>query len=114
MTGRNGRRFRYYAGAVAGTAVLLVLGFVAREFQTARRSSVLLLRQAAVAIEAKNLPLATRLLDAILEREPANRKALLYRGEVARDSGDSVAAVKIWSMIPDSFPQEAAVARQFE
>ena len=113
MTARSGRGFRYYAAGVAIVAILLVSGFVAREM-TARPANVLLLRQAAVAIDAENLPLAARLLDEVLEREPDNRKALLYRGEVARDAGDSVAAVKFWSMIPDGFPQEAAIARQFE
>src|SRR5262245_22810382 len=76
-----------------------------------RPSSRILLRQAIAAIDEHDNLRAVRLLDQILDREPTNGRALLYRGQAARNLGDAPAADKYWEAVPDSFPPEAATAR---
>ena len=71
----------------------------------------MLLRQAIAAIDAKDNLRAVRLLDQILEREPNNCRALLYRGQATRNLGDGPGAAKYWAAIPDNHPREAATAR---
>lgn len=101
-------------GVVVLASLLLAGAFTLRGLRKSELATPLALRHAAVAIEAKDFATAGRLLDQILEREPSNLKALLFRGEVARDLGDLPAAARFWSQIPDNFPREAAIARQFE
>src|SRR5204863_10036603 len=47
----------------------------------------------------------------ILEREPKNYLALLYRGQATRNLGDGPGAEKYWEAVSDSHPREAATAR---
>lgn len=101
--------------AVLGGAGLLVAISLGVRYRLA--SSVAtpqLMRRAVAAIEAHDNSAAAKLLDEILQREPVHYKALLYRGQVARDLGDNQAADRWWSMIPDDHPQEAGVARCLE
>ncbi len=112
--GRSGSGYRIYA-ASATCLVLLVIGsFVLWRIHAGRPANVVLLRQALAAMDTQDLAQAARLLDEVLKREPSNRQALLFRGQVYRDLGESARAARTWESISDEFPREAAVARQFE
>src|SRR5205823_3555934 len=102
-----GRRF-IAAGALAG--LLLAGGLAVRTWLLPKRATALVLRQAIASFDAKDNQNAARLLDEILAREPANHKALLYRGHVARDTGDASAASLYWSRVPDNPPHEGGTA----
>ncbi len=103
---------------VAGTGVMALVvaaGVItAQKLLWPRPATALLLRRAAMAIDANDRPAAIRVLDEILEREPENRRALLYRGEMARDSGDELGALRFWSVVPDDPEDVGALARYFE
>src|SRR5262249_19671117 len=105
------RRALKIALAVASALCLVAGVFAARHWLASRPSPALLLREAIDAIEAKDPDRAIRLLDTILQRDPANAKALLYRGEMARDAGDVGGALGFWARIGDDRPQEAGTAR---
>src|SRR5579872_2263523 len=107
------RRSSRYRAAGAGVIALILAAsaLAAWRWVAPRPAIVLLLRQAADASAAQDYATAARLLDEVLGREPANRRALLARGEVARDQNNRAAAQKYWSMIPDTPPSDGAVAR---
>src|ERR1700680_3086485 len=57
---------------------------------------------------------AIPLFDEVLQRNPTESTALLYRGQLARDAGDPEAAARFWNGVPDRPGGEAATARYFE
>ena len=111
---RSNRRSRNAVVAAAAVVLIAAAVLAARHWLASRPSPALLLRAAIDAIEAKDRDRAIRLLDDILRRDPANAKALLYRGEMARDAGDVTAALEFWARIGDDRPEEAATARFLE
>ncbi|MBI3864264.1 MAG: VCBS repeat-containing protein, partial [Planctomycetia bacterium] len=101
-----------YRIAAAGLGLILVAGGAALIHRLwPGPSSKVLLRQAIAAIDEKDDSRAALLLDQILDREPKNCRALLYRGQAAHNLGDAPGAEKFWAAVPDSHPPEAATAR---
>ena len=99
-------------GVLAG--LLLGLGLAARKWLLPPPATALVLRRAIASFDAKDTETAVRLLDEILAREPTHHTALLYRGYVARDSGETTEAARFWSRVPDDPPHEGGTARYLE
>jgi tetratricopeptide (TPR) repeat protein len=57
---------------------------------------------------------AISLLDQLLNRNPSHSKALLYRGQLAFDSGDPESAVQFLRRVPDHPAREGETARLME
>ncbi len=79
-----------------------------------RPSEAQLLQKAIRFAERGERDAAIPLFDRVLGRNPAESTALLYRGQLARDSGDTEAAVRYWNRVPDHPASEGATARFLE
>src|SRR5215831_9441927 len=79
----------------------------------ARPVPALILRAGIEAMEADDREKALRLFDEVLERDPSNAWALVYRGELARNLGDLEGALNFWAQVSDERRQPAAAARYF-
>jgi tetratricopeptide (TPR) repeat protein len=73
-----------------------------------------LMRQGIHAAERSDRQSATRYLDAVLSREPAHAQALLIRGQLAREAGETQLAQELWKRIPDTPEIEGSKARHLE
>jgi tetratricopeptide (TPR) repeat protein len=73
-----------------------------------------LLQQALRLADGGDRPAAAALLDELLRRNPEHSYALLLRGQLARESGDRVAAGRFWRRVPDRPSSLAAKARFLE
>jgi tetratricopeptide (TPR) repeat protein len=73
-----------------------------------------LVREATQAAKQGETAASIRLFDAALRWDPHNGMALLYRGQLARDAGDTEAALAFWRRVPDSPMQQGGTARFLE
>ena len=73
-----------------------------------------LFQGAQAAIERDDPEAAVQLLDRLLKVDPEHSQALLYRGQLARDSGDADAALNYFRRVPDNPPKDAGIARFLE
>jgi tetratricopeptide (TPR) repeat protein len=105
---------RFLASTVVVVALVAVAAFGLRIWLAPRSSVATLLRQAASAMTARDDRHAAEILEQVLQRDPRNTTALLYRGQVARNLGDQRAAERYWRRIPDDQPRDAAAARLLE
>ena len=80
--------------------VLVSVGLAAWWFRP-RPEIDALLTEAKAAIDQGDSDLAIRVLDEILDRDPRNGPALLYRGQLAHEQGHSTEAMAHWRRIPD-------------
>lgn len=95
-----------------GLSAILLVGFVLwRRHQTAAGP---MLKEALQAIARGDKSRAADLLDRTLLRFPGHGRALLYRGQLAKDEGDRGAALRLWAAVPDAPPQEGGIARYLE
>jgi len=76
-----------------------------------RPNEARLLQRAIRLADRGERPAAARLLDEVLRRNPAHAYALLLRGELAREDGDTAAAGRFWKRVPDYPATLAAKAR---
>lgn len=106
----QGRRFRWLALAIVGLAAATAAGW----YQRARGRNSELLKAAIRQVDRGRTEAAIPLFDEVLRRDPSNSTALLYRGQISRDSGDSSAAARFWNRVPDSPPREGGTARFLE
>ncbi|HEY2251300.1 MAG TPA: tetratricopeptide repeat protein, partial [Planctomycetaceae bacterium] len=77
-------------------------------------SDVQLLQSAVRLTNLGKTEAAISLFDQILKRNPTESTALLYRGHLARESGDLAAAARFWSRVPDKPASLGAKARFLE
>ncbi len=57
---------------------------------------------------------AAKLLDEVLREIPAHYETLLYRGQIARDTGQPAAALEFWARVPDQPARFGGTARFLE
>ncbi len=97
---------------------MVLLGLIAAGaaggFLYFRPSTGQLLQKAIRLADRGDREAAISLFDKVLQRNPSEGMALLYRGQLARDRGDTAAAAQFWGRVPDHPPQEAATARFLE
>src|SRR5436190_2017967 len=104
------RRISWLALAIVGLAAASVTSW----FLWTRATDAELLNNAIRLVDRGRTEKAIPLFDEVLRRDPANGTALLYRGQISRDSGDAAAAERFWNRVPDQPPREGGTARFLE
>jgi tetratricopeptide (TPR) repeat protein len=68
------------------------------------------MQEALAAIDRSDMEAAGNSLDIVLDREPLHAKALLYRGQLRRETGDLDGALADWRHVPVDVPVDRGIA----
>ena len=70
-----------------------------------------LVEEAREAMKRQDSAAALAIVDRILSRDPSNGAALIFRGHLAREQGQSAAALAYFRRVPNDHQGRAATAR---
>ncbi len=98
--------------AKMGLWILCLAGAMTASWYLFFRPSDAQLLQKAIGLAARReKEAAISVLDRLLKRNSSHSAALLLRGQLAADTGDTATAIRLWSLVPDQPPEEATTAR---
>src|SRR5262245_34623447 len=104
------RRLKRMAPLLLGLAAVATTGW----WWLGGAADARLLQRAIQSADRGHREAAIVLFDQVLKHRPSECTALLYRGQLALDSGDREAAARFWRRVPDHPAREGATARLME